>query len=188
MLVRFFVPLSRRSVDAHAALQPSAPSFKWNRRCRMQHAVHCCAPLPHLLMHCSAFAPRKPCSNHRTSHPHCCARYRCPPSFQIAQREAFSRCISQAAARAGHAAARRHQKGCKRELNPRAAASGGNKKCKAAGRNSAASTRACSSKQNKESVGFMRDGGGKAAAAMRARHDTRTTIYVRRRTACKTAN
>jgi copper oxidase (laccase) domain-containing protein len=31
-------------------------------------------------------------------------------------------------------------------------------------------------------------GGGKAAAAMRARHDTRTTIYVRRRTACKTAN
>ena len=31
-------------------------------------------------------------------------------------------------------------------------------------------------------------GGGKAAAAMRARHDTRTPIYVRRRTACKTEN
>ncbi len=79
-----------------------------------------CAPLPRLHMHCSAFAPHKPCSNHRTSHPHCCARYRCLPSFQIAQREAVSRCISQAAARAGDAAARRHQ-GCKRELNPRAA-------------------------------------------------------------------
>ena len=140
-----------------------------------------CAPLPHLHMHCSAFAPRKPCSNHRTSHPHCCARYRCPPWFQIAQREAVSRCISQAAARAGHAAARRHQKGCKRELDPRAAASGGNKKCKAAGRNSAASTRACSSKQNKESVWFMRDGAASTAAgaAKRQRPCARVTTHAR---------